>query len=106
MSPDGDTAEKGVLKPMVEEGGEVMGEESEAEVRAPNMGAGGSHPQADLGAEGPEVAEEEGEVVKVRREPKGPTKKEKGRARGDTHSVSRVVPALREGAGRKQTAQV
>ena len=77
LSQDGDTAEKGVLKPMVDEGDEGMGEESEAEVRAPNVGAGGSHPQADLGAEGPEVAEEEGEVVKVRRAPKGPTKKER-----------------------------
>ena len=71
LSQIGDTADGSVLAPVVEEMEEESGGEED---RAPDVAAGGSDSQASLE---PVEAEEEGEVVRIRRAPKGPTRRER-----------------------------
>ena len=78
LGQSGDTA----VHEQLWRGQELQDQEMEgaAQERAPDVGAGGSHPQADPDA-GPdhdeECEDEEAEEVKTRKAPKGPTRKEK-----------------------------
>ena len=92
LSQGGDTA--GALRPL----------EEDKEEEDSGMALEEDPARGEEGLE--EEEEEEGEEVKVRKAPKGPTKRERERGtRGDAHTVPRLVQPLCQRQGPKPASQ-